>query len=98
MKTYTHTNIATSRQFLETLKNGPFTWPGFYPLFFITSDGAALSFEAARENAMQVARAIRQESGCGWQVVACDVNWEDETLYCEHTNKKIKSAYGTEND
>ena len=92
MNVFSHSRIKTSRQFLETLKNGHYAWPGGYPLYFVTSDGEALSFDAAKQNAMTICRAIRQKSRCGWHVVACDVNWEDASLYCEHTGERIESA------
>lgn len=93
MNAFSHSRIKTSRQFLETLKNGPYAWPGGYPLYFITSDGGALSFDAAKDNVTTICRAIRHKSRCGWSVVACDVNWEDSSLFCDHTGKRIESAY-----
>lgn len=43
----------------------PFAWPGGYPRYFVTNDGAA-----------------------------CDINWENPDLYCDHSGKPIPSAYG----
>ena len=88
-----HARIETPRQFLETLKAGPYAWPGGYPVYFIASDGEALSYSAARENARLIAEAIRDHDGGGWRVIACEVNWEDPELYCAHSNKRIESAY-----
>ncbi len=28
-----------------------------------------------------------------WCIVAADVNWEDETLTCDHCGKRIRAAY-----
>jgi hypothetical protein len=39
---HTHQTIDTGREFRETLRAGAYAWPGGYPLYFITSDGAAL--------------------------------------------------------
>ena len=39
----------TSTQFTTDLAN-PYAWLGGYPRYFITSDGAALSFKTAQEN------------------------------------------------
>lgn len=91
-----HQQIRTPCQFLETLKAGPYAWPGGYPLYFITSDGEPLSFAAARSNALLIARAIKSNDSGGWRVVACEVNWEDETLSCCHSNQPIESAYGAD--
>lgn len=91
-----HRDIKTVADFKATLRAGSSTDLGGYPLFFITSDGAALSFEAAQSEVRQIMEAIRDRSSNGWHVVACDVNYEDNDLYCDHTNKKIDSAYGSD--
>jgi hypothetical protein len=72
---------------------GPYTSHGAYPLFWLTSDGATLSYRAVLDNLMQIARAVRDDSNCGWRVVACDVNYEDPDMYCEHSGDRIESAY-----
>ncbi len=88
-----HCKIETPRHFLESLKAGPYAWPGIYPLYFLTSDGEPLSFDAARAEASHVARAIRDGDNSGWRVIALEVNWEDPELFCCHTHKRIESAY-----
>lgn len=67
----------------RALKSGPYAWPGCYPLYFVTMDGAALSFDAMRER-------FREEAGA---VAGIEVNWEDPDLHCDHTGKRIESAY-----
>lgn len=86
--------IDTGAQLRATLRAGRFTSLGGYPLYFITSDGAALSFESARENLSQVIRSIRDKSDDGWRIVACDINYEDNELMCDHSGEPIPSAYG----
>ena len=68
----------------RALKAGPYAWPGGYPLFFMTMDGATLSFDAMRER-------FRAEAGA---VMGVGVNWEDPALTCDHTGERIPSAYG----
>jgi hypothetical protein len=80
---------ATARWRLRVARRG-------YPLFFVTSDGAALSFETVRAEYAQCSRAIRERSRDGWRIVACEVNWEDIELTCEHSGKRIPSAYGSD--
>jgi hypothetical protein len=80
----------------NALRSGPFAWPGGYPLYFITDDGAALSFNAVRENLRSVLWSIRNGVNDGWRVVGCDVNWEDASLYFDHTGARIPSAYAEE--
>lgn len=92
-RTHDSSNNLTTHGVKAALRQGPFAWPGGYPCFFITSDGATLSFEAVRENFRSVIYSIRHRSNDGWRVVAVDVNWEDPDLYCDHTGKRIESAY-----
>ena len=79
------------------LRDGAYAWPGGYPCYFITSDGATLSFESAHENWREIVGAhLRRDRSCGWHVAACAINWEDSDLYCDHSGKRIESAYGEE--
>ena len=71
----------------------PYAWPGGYPRYFITSDGAALSFKSALHNSHLIIDSIRENSNDGWQVVACEVNWEDSLLFCDDTGELIECAY-----
>jgi hypothetical protein len=81
-------------QFLKDLEAGAYAFPGGYPRYFITADGEALSFEAAKQAKHLVASAIEaNDHAGGWMVIGCDINWEDATLTCAHTNKRIESAY-----
>lgn len=82
----------TSQQFLEDLKQ-PYAWPGGYPRYFVTSDGAALSFKAADQESGAITDSIERRLDDGWQVIGCDINWEDAELFCDHTGEIIESAY-----
>lgn len=89
-------NINTVSDFRTAMRNGPYAWPGGYPLYFITSDGCALSFDAAKQNRRYIIESIAHHINDGWRIVATDINWEDADLYCGHTGKRIESAYGKE--
>ena len=71
----------------------PYAWPGGYPLFFVTSDGEALSFAAAKAQRRNVLEAIAGGYNDGWRVAGVQVNWEDADLVCAHTGAPIESAY-----
>ena len=86
--------INSISDFRAAIRNGQYAWPGGYPCYFITSDGAAISFDAARKERRNILESIATLSNDGWRVVGLDINWEDTDLYCEHTNNKIQSAYG----
>lgn len=91
-----YATIETGRQLRATLRAGRFAWPGGYPMYFITSDGAALSYSAVRDNFPAVLAAVRSGVGDGWRVVATAINYEDPYLLCEHDGDLIGSAYGDE--
>lgn len=81
---------------MATLRAGQSTWPGGYPLYFVTSDGGALSFDSVMENLKEVVYSIRHDIRDEWNVVGCDVNYENAELYCSHSGERIESAYADE--
>lgn len=85
--------IETVSALKTILRHGPYAWPGGYPIYFITNDGEALSFDAVREEFQQVIYSIRHGLRDGWRVVAWDINYEDRDLICSHTNESIECAY-----
>lgn len=89
-----HREINSGLELRATLRAGLYAWPGGYPLYFITSDGAALSFDSVREQFYQCAYSIRYRINDGWRIVGCDINYEDSDLTCDHSGKSIESAYG----
>lgn len=92
-------NINNVADLEEALKRGPYAWPGGYPCFFITNDGAALSFKTVEENIDDVREAMEDpDDSSGWRVEAVDVNWEDPELYDDHSGERIESAYAEDDD
>lgn len=95
-------DIKTVFDFNKALDLGPYAWPGGYPLYFITADGAALSWQAAIDEQTLIRDSIitykyPAYNSDGWRVIAIDINYEDTELYCDHTGVKIESAYGEDN-
>jgi hypothetical protein len=84
--------MSKTKQIKEAIRH-PYACPGGYPLFLITSDGAALCCECGRKQWKQIAYAIIHHLSDGWRVEAADVNWENPDLYCDHCSKRIESAY-----
>jgi hypothetical protein len=85
------------QQIKQTLRAHPggYAWPGGYPLYWVTADGGALAWEVVRAQWCEIVQAhLHKDRRCGWYVEACDVNWEDTDLYCDHTGARIESAYG----
>lgn len=89
--------INTVHDFRRAIRNGAYAWPGGYPLYFVTSDGGVLSFDAARANRRLILESVSAHSNDGWRVIGVDVNWEDDSLYCDDTGARIPSAYGDDN-
>ena len=88
-----HAPPGTVAWFLQSLRAGRYTSVGSYPLFWLASGGKTLSHDACKANAGRIARSIRDGSNDGWRVVACDVNWEDASMFCALTGERIESSY-----
>lgn len=74
----------------RALVREPFTWPGGYPRYAITADGAALCSACCADEE----RAIATTTGSdGWTVLALAINWEDPALRCDHCSALIPAAY-----
>lgn len=72
------------------LRAGEYTSVGCYRLFFITEDGASLSFSAVLDNLQEIYYSMMHEMKDGWSIVglAC-VNESDDDIYCDHTNELL---------
>lgn len=84
----------TVTELMNALRRGHYTSVGGYPLYFLASDGEALSFASVRENIFEIGRATRDDDGSGWAIAAVGVNWEDTDMRCAHSGELIESAYG----
>ena len=91
--------IETLCDFRRAMRHGPYVWPGGYPVYFITADGGALSYDAARANRREIISAIADnDARGGWRVAGLEINYEDDALYCDHTGARIPSAYGDDDE
>lgn len=74
-----------------------YAWPGGYPLYLVTDDCAALCCDCGKSEFRQIAHyTVKDWRGTGWNVIGTDINWEDESLYCDNCGNLIESAYGEE--
>lgn len=95
--------MKTLREVKTALRDGPYAWPGGYPLYFLCDDGEALCFACVRKQWREVVSAHLRMRQCHghrvprdisqWLVVAIDTNWEDPDLRCAHCDSRIESAY-----
>jgi len=66
-----------------------YAWPGGYPLFYVTADNGVLCPKCANKNLTLTLKGDDQ-----WRIVTCDINYEDNSLYCDNCSGKIQSSYG----
>jgi len=85
-----HADIRTVAQFKAALRAGAYAWPGGYECSFVTSDGAAICFKCARQEARNIFDSIRHDLRDGWRVMACDcsANYDDVQI-CDHCSETI---------
>lgn len=86
--------IKSISDFRAAMRDGQYAWPGWYPRYFVTSDGGALSFKTAKAERRNILEALASgDTWSGWHVYGVDINWEDPDLYDDHTGERIPSAY-----
>ena len=79
-----------SRRLRDELIESPYAWPGGYPMFAVTSDGAALCHKCCQTERSSIGFTYGTD---GWAIAGLDANWEDPSLYCDHCGNRIESAY-----
>ena len=94
--------IKSISDFRKAVRNGPWAWPGGYPVYWIMADGGACAFRVAKSERRYMLEALR-DAARGWPdkqwlPIELDINWEDTTLTCDHTGERIPSAYGDDDD
>ena len=78
-----------SRKLRDELIASPYAWPGGYPMFAITSDGAALCHRCCSSEHKAIGSTYGTD---GWNIVSLDINYEDPALHCDHCGERIESA------
>jgi hypothetical protein len=85
------TTQSTSLRLADQLSRAPYAWPGGYPRFAVTRDGAVLCNRCCATERATIATTTGDD---GWCITALDINWEDQHLYCDHCSRQIEAAYG----
>jgi hypothetical protein len=65
------------------------SFPGLYPIYYLTKDGGILCPKCVNANLGLCA----DENDPQWYVIASDVNWENPELICDNCDCRIESAY-----
>jgi len=83
--------MSTMRHQLQSfIRSNGYAWPGGYPCALLLADGGVIDAQSARENY----RLLRRSTGMDWTPISVFINWEDDDLHCDHSGRKIQSAYG----
>ncbi len=90
--------IESISDFRKAFRQGPYAWPGGYPMYFVLSDGEALSFKSAKLARRHILEALadyrtNRREHSGWRPIGLAINWEDSDLHCVHTGEAIEAAY-----
>lgn len=83
-------NEALKPYMMENGKVQSYAFTGGYPIYYITADCGVLCPDCVNKNL----ELLNDKNDKQWHVVAADINYEDNSLYCDNCNKQIESAYG----
>ena len=85
-----HRQIDSINKLKACLRAGEYTSVGMYRLFFITSDGACLSFSSVLDNLESIYYSIMHNLNDGWKITGLSSveEFEDE-VYCDHSNELL---------
>jgi len=92
----TFSTIQDVSQLKATLRAGEYAFPGAYPLYLYTRDAQALHFECVLKEFRGAIQSILWNAHD--RIIGCDINYEDDDLYCGYCDKPIESAYGEDED
>lgn len=87
---FTFSRIRNTKELRATIRNGKYSQFGGYPLFLYASDGDTLCFDCVEKDYKSLAHDYNGNTA----IVGCEINYEDQHMYCAHCNKQIESAYG----
>lgn len=72
------------------LRAGEYTSVGMYRLFFITNDGACLSFSVVLDNLQEIYYSIMHNLNDGWKITGLSSVEEcEDEVYCDHSNELL---------
>ena len=86
----TMTTQTRSLRLADQTAESPYSFPGGYPKFALTSDGACLCPVCCKTERNLIGTTTGTD---GWKVVAVELNYEDDGLFCDHCSSKIEAAY-----
>ena len=71
----------------------PYSWPGCYPIFALTTDGGVLCPDCMTKERARIFRSTHEIDNDGFTIAGVDINYEDTDLPCDHCGSEIETAY-----
>lgn len=68
-----------------------YSWPGGYEIHYVTRDCGVLCHRCANAN---LDLTLGDDSQ--WQIVAEEINYEDQSMFCDDCGSQVKPAYGSD--
>lgn len=84
-------NINTVEQLKDLQSGSPFLG---YPHYYVAKDCGIICPCCLKENLKLICEEMAEGWDNQWIVIACEINYEDDSLYCDNCYKQIISAYG----
>lgn len=81
---------------LDCGKLRAYAWPGGYPMYYVTKNRGVLCPDCANLPECTQATDLDCREDRQWLIVAANVNYEDNDMYCDHCGKQIEQAYREE--
>lgn len=88
-------NILNINQLKELQSGSPFLG---YPHYSVAKDCGVICSDCVKDNLELITEAMKDGWDNQWIVIACDINYEDDSLYCDNCNNRIVSAYGDDEE
>lgn len=85
----------TPQQLAQGYRQGPYVWPGGYPIYLVLEDGEMPCWECLKTEYPSIVQAAKSPNRTGWEPEGYIVLWEtEEPELCAHCSKELESAYG----
>lgn len=70
-----------------------YSWPGGYEIHYVTRNYGFLCHRCANANLD-----LTLGDDAQWQIVAEEINYEDQHMFCDDCGSRVKPAYGSEDE
>lgn len=84
------TTQTKSLRLADQLVKQPYAWPGGYPCYAITDDAAVLCHHCCQRERLWIGTTSGSD---GWCIKHLEINWENQSLHCDHCSFHIQPAY-----